>query len=64
MTTRVPKNIVEEAFMAGYRAGHEHGVKKTLGLIYDLGPEVRKAFQEKNPVDVAGKSLWEKPVDL
>lgn len=60
MTTRVPKNIVEEAFLAGYKAGHEKGVKKTLGLIYDLGPEVREAFQEAHPVDAAGKPLWGK----
>jgi hypothetical protein len=58
------EKTVEEAFMAGYRAGHEKGVKKALGLIYDLGPEVRKAFQEAHPVDAAGRSLWENPVDL
>lgn len=39
--------IAEKAFLAGFEAGLEKGKKKVLGLIYDLGPEVRKSFEEK-----------------
>lgn len=36
--------IAKEAFMAGYKAGYDKGVKKLLQMIYDMGPEARTAF--------------------
>jgi hypothetical protein len=59
MSVRKPKSIAEEAFLAGYSAGHKDGVRKVLKLIWDLGPEVRQAFMDQNPVDADNRPLWD-----